>query len=144
MNVSDFTMCECKVREAAATGTLVDLRVGDPAVDAPEKATEWGPERTVRAEVIADLLIGNGETASVPVRGVRIQGTRITGELNLEATTLRCPLALLDCSFDSALNLNEATAVSVRLSGSHVPSVDKVSLVCAQIGMRTDRERRSH
>src|SRR6516162_5542990 len=70
MNVSDFTMCECKVREAAATGTLVDLRVGDPAVDAPEKATEWGPERTVRAEVIADLLIGNGEAASVPVKGV--------------------------------------------------------------------------
>jgi hypothetical protein len=123
MNVSDFTMCECKVREAAATGTLVDLRVGDPAVDAPEKATEWGPERTVRAEVIADLLIGNGEAASVPVRGVRIQGARITGELNLEASTLLCPLALLDCSFDSAINLNEATAVSVRLSGSHIPAV---------------------
>jgi hypothetical protein len=123
MNVSDFTMCECKVREAAATGTLVDLRVCDPAVDAPEKATEWGPKRTVRAEVIADLLIGNGEAASVPVRGVRIQGARITGELNLEASTLLCPLALLDCSFDSAINLNEATAVSVRLSGSHIPAV---------------------
>src|SRR5439155_18486435 len=31
--------------------------------------------------------------------------------------------ALLDCSFASAINLNEATAVSVRLSGSHVPTV---------------------
>src|SRR5215471_12585874 len=123
MKVSDFTMCECKVREAAATRTLVDLRVGDPALDAPEKGTEWGPERSVRAEVIADLLIGNGEAASVPVRGVRVQGARITGELDLEASTLRCPLALLDCSFDSAINLNEATAASVRLSGSHVPAI---------------------
>jgi hypothetical protein len=123
MKVSDFTMCECKIREAAATGTVIDLRVGDPALDSPEQGTEWGPERSVRAEVIADLLIGNGEAASVPVRGVRLQGARITGELNLEASTLRCPLALLDCSFHSAINLNEATAVSVRLTGSHVPAV---------------------
>ncbi len=57
------------------------------------------------------------------VRGVRLQGAHITGDLNLEASTLRCPLALLDCSFDSALNLNEATAASVRFSGSHVPTV---------------------
>jgi hypothetical protein len=123
MTVSDFTMCENKIREAAATGTLVDLRVGDRALDSPEKGTAWGPARSVRAEVIADLLIGNGEAASVPVRGVRVQGARITGELNLEASTLRCPLALLDCSFANAINLNEATAMSVRLGGSHIPTV---------------------
>jgi hypothetical protein len=123
MKVSDFTMCESKVREAAATGTLVDLRVGDSDIDSPEKWSEWGTERTVRAEVIAALLTGDGEAASVAVRGVRLQGARITGNLNLEAVTLRCPLALLDCSFASALNLEEATAVSVRLSGSHVPAI---------------------
>jgi hypothetical protein len=123
MKVSDLTMCECKVREAAETGTLVDLRVSDPAIDSPEKWAEWGPERSVRAEVIADLLIGNGEAASVAVRGVRLQGARITGDLNLEASTLRCPLALLNCSFEKGINLNEATVISVRLSGSQVPAV---------------------
>ena len=105
MKLSDLTDSERKLWQAAATGTLVDLRVGDPKLDSPERWTEWGKERTVRAEVIADLLIGDGEAAAVPVRGVRLQGARITGELNLEATTLRCPLALLDCSFASALNL---------------------------------------
>ena len=35
MTVSDFTMCESKVREAAATGTLVDLRVGDSSYRFP-------------------------------------------------------------------------------------------------------------
>jgi hypothetical protein len=44
MKVSDFTICESKVREAAATGTLVDLRVGDRTIDSPEKGTEWGIE----------------------------------------------------------------------------------------------------
>ena len=129
MKLSDLTNTETKVWQAAATGTLVDLRVGDSQLDSPERWTEWGPERTVRAEVIADLLIGDGEAASVAVRGVRLQGARITGELDLEATTLRCPLALLDCSFASAITLNEATAVSVRLSGSHVPAVQARQLL---------------
>ena len=126
MKLSDLTDTETKVWQAAATGTLVDLRVGDRKLDSPEGWAEWGTERTVRAEVIADLLIGSGKASSGAVRGVRLQGARITGDLNLEAATLRCPLALLDCSFASAINLNEATAVSVRLSGSHVPTV------CAQ------------
>ncbi len=123
MKSSDLTVSEKKVWEAATTGALVDLRVGDRELDSPERWAEWGTERTVRAEVIADLLIGDGDAASAAVRGVRLQGARITGDLNLEAATLRCPLALLDCSFASAINLNEAIAVSIRLSGSHVPTV---------------------
>src|SRR5690242_3594677 len=129
MKSSDLTETERKVWQAAATGTLVDLRVGDSQLDSPEKWAEWGAERTVRAEVIADLLIGDGDAASKTVRGVRLQGAPITGDLNLEAATLRCPLALLVCSFARAINLYEATAVSVRLSGSHVPTVDAGQLL---------------
>lgn len=115
MKLSDLTDTERKIWQAAATGTLVDLRVGDPDLDSPERWAEWGTERTVRAEVIADLLLGGGEAADAPVRGVRLQGARITSELNLETTTLRCQLALLDCSFASAPNLEEATAISVPM-----------------------------
>lgn len=57
------------------------------------------------------------------VRGIRLRGARIIGELNLEASALRCPLALLNCSFSNVLHLEEATALSVRLSGSHLPAV---------------------
>ena len=46
---------EKKVREAAATGTLVDLRVGFR-------------DRTVRADIIADLLIGDGKAVSTAIR----------------------------------------------------------------------------
>jgi hypothetical protein len=123
MKVSDLTVSEKKVWEAAATGALVDLRVGDRDLDSPERWAKWGKGRIIRAEVIAALLIGDGEAASAAIRGVRLQGARITGDLNLEATTLRCPLALLDCSFANALNFDEATALSVRLSGSHIPTV---------------------
>ncbi len=129
MKLSDLTETERTVWQAAATGTLVNLQVGDSQLDSPERWSEWGAERTVRAEVIADLLLGDGDAASTVVRGVRLQGARITGDLNLEASTLRCPLALLDCSFASAITLSEATAASVRLSGSHVPTLDARQLL---------------
>jgi len=129
MKRSDLTDTERKVWEAAATGTLVDLRIGDSQLDSPERWAEWGKERTVRAEVIEDLLLGVGVAAAAHVRGVRLQGARITGCLDLEATTLGCPLALLDCFFASAINLNEATALSVRLSGAHVPALQAKQLL---------------
>src|SRR5712692_3632496 len=129
MKASDLTETEKKLWQAAATGTLVDLHVGDPKLDSQARYAEWGTERTIRTEVITDLLLGDGDAASVAVRGVRLQGARITGDLNLEATTLLCLLALLDCSFASAINLNEATALSVRLSGSHVPAVHAKQLL---------------
>src|SRR2546421_9892316 len=139
MKVSELTECEQKLWQAAATGALLDLQVGDDELDSPEKWAEWGSERTLRAEIIADLLIGNGDAVSEGVRGVRLQGARITGELNLEAATLRCPLALLGCSFEKGIILEEAMAVSVRLSGSHVPSVNARQLR-TRGDLRFDRE----
>jgi len=127
--LSDLATTERKLWQVAAMGAVVDLRVGDSQLDSPEQCAKWGPERTVRAQVIADLLIGEGDAAAMAVRGVRLRGARITGDLNLEATTLRCPLALLDCSFANALNFEEATAASVRLSGSHVPAVHAKQLL---------------
>src|SRR5260221_5482542 len=106
MKVSDLTMSESKVWQAAATGILVDLRVGNPELDSPEKWAEWGAERTVRAEVIADLLIGDGEAVSVKAPGVRLQGGRITDDLHLQGTTLRWPPSLLDWFLSSAIKLH--------------------------------------
>src|SRR5207245_720176 len=48
---------------------------------------------------------------------------RITGFLDLEATTLTCPLQLQDCYVDESVNLNEATAPSIRLPGCHLPGL---------------------
>jgi hypothetical protein len=91
MKVSDLTESERKVWEAAATGAWVDLRSGDSDLDSPERGSEWAPERIVRAEVIAALLIGDDEAASLAVRGVRLQGARITGDLTPASKTTISP-----------------------------------------------------
>jgi hypothetical protein len=69
MNSSDLKDTEQKLWQAAATGILVDLRVGEHKLDSPERWDEWGTDRSVRAAIIAALLIGDGETASVNVMG---------------------------------------------------------------------------
>ena len=107
---------------AAGTGALVDLRAGVPELDDPAGGAKWDAARTVRAELLVELLVG----ARTPLRGgrlraVQLRGARITGWLNLEAVTLGCPLLLQDCHLEQWINLNEARAPVVRLPGCHLP-----------------------
>ena len=98
----------------AAAGERVDLGAG-PFGQAEMQA--WGDERTIRAAVLRYLLI----TAAYPVheKGVWLRGGRISGRLDLEAATLRCPLRLESCCLDSKepVGLDYATASRITLTG---------------------------
>jgi len=52
----ELTSPEQDLRRAMTTGGWVDLRKHDPEVDDPSQGANWGPERTIRADVLADLL----------------------------------------------------------------------------------------
>jgi hypothetical protein len=127
---TDLTDPEVALVAAAMTGTWCELRSNDPAVDDPALAEQWGPERTIRAQVLYQLLTDSGKLwpddhDEVPTpRGVRACGARISGPLDLEAATLRCPLHLhacyLDC--DEPVVLREARASAVRLTACRLPS----------------------
>src|SRR5215472_676911 len=54
-------------------------------------------------------------------RGIRLYGARITGQLDLEAVTIPCPLFFGSCVFDGPVILSDAQAVTIRLPGCHVP-----------------------
>jgi hypothetical protein len=98
--LEDDMLCMAKV------GELLDV-FGGPADLAAMKA--WGPRQTIRAAVLRHLLVD----AEWPVhaKGVRLRGVRISGHLDLEVATLRCPLRLEDCYLSSSrpVNLNYAT-----------------------------------
>jgi hypothetical protein len=76
----------------AVAGTRLDL-AGDGRVD-HESMNEWGPARTVRAEVLRQLLVE--PQWPVHSRGVRLRGARISGRLDVESATVRCSLLLED------------------------------------------------
>ena len=88
--------------------------------DGPFELTDmkaWGKERTVRATVLRHLLIT--DEWPVDAKGVRLRGVRISGLLDLEAATLRCPLCLESCYLDASgpACLNYATASELTVTG---------------------------
>jgi hypothetical protein len=119
----ELSAVERKLLPAATIGMLVDLHVGDAELDNPVQGGAWGTTRTVRAEVLADLLTGTRYTGAGRPRALKLGGARITGSLDLEGATLACPLLLRDCHFDEPVNLSDATAPAIRLPGCHLPAL---------------------
>ncbi|MGW4520539.1 hypothetical protein [Amycolatopsis sp. NPDC004378] len=96
--------------EAGRAGRVVDLTGGDPEHREP-----------VDASVLVEVLAG-------APRAVRLKGARVTGELDLSALTIDCPLSLESCHFEDAVLLAETQAKSVNLRHSHVSALLAIDL----------------
>lgn len=99
----------------AEKGEVCDFGAGDPS-----GGQDWGPERTVRAEVIYALCCGTEADWTVHAKGVRVRGARIEGELDFEDSTVTCPLHLLSCYVRQPINLQRAHLRSLVLSRSRL------------------------
>ena len=108
----DLASPEQGLRTAMSSGGWVDLRTEDSRADDPRQGAQWGPERTIRAEVLADLLT---QADGRRPRALRGPGACITGWLDLEAAELLCPVLLTGCWLEQAVNLAEAHVLSLRL-----------------------------
>jgi hypothetical protein len=118
--VSSLELSSLERRIASAAGAQVDLRVGDLVRDDPGRGPEWGPERTVRAEFLRELLTAQGAPGR---RVLRVRGARVTGLLDLEGADLPFSILLQDCYMDEPVSLCEARAAVIRLPGCHMPSL---------------------
>jgi hypothetical protein len=105
-------------------------------------AEDWGPDRTVRAAVLCQLLMGEGpvppESGEIPLalRAVRLGGVRIVGRIDLEAVNVPFPLELTGCWLDddTAPLLQAADLAVLRLVGCWLPA----GLRADQIRTRSD------
>ncbi|MBO3747644.1 hypothetical protein J5X84_16320 [Streptosporangiaceae bacterium NEAU-GS5] len=107
MRIADLNAAEESVAKALAYGRRVDLRSGDAALDAPENAGEWGPERTIRADVLAELLLRPPQEGTAK-RALRLHGARIVGQLGLAFAELDLPVMFHQCAFDERPDLYHA------------------------------------
>ena len=123
-----LSAAERSLLSAVTKGAVVDYRVKKPRLDDPSGGAAWGDGRTVRAEVLVGVLTGDLPGQDGRPRAVNVVGARISGSLDLGAATLICPLALLDCYIDEPIDLNNATAAALRMSGCHLPSLTATRL----------------
>ena len=124
MKPKDLSQTENALWAAFAHGGMVDIRTGDDALDDPVQAESWGPERTIRAEIVAALLLGGCPQRPGYVAAVRVAGARISGSLDLSGGNVGVPLRLEGCRLDQAANLREATCKSVDLLRSELNGFD--------------------
>ena len=122
------TPAERELLSAAIVGAPADFRVGHRELDDPAKGASWGTDRTLQAELLARLLVGDLTPKQDRVRTVQVHGARITGPLFLQSATLVMPLVLFDCYIEETINLREATAPGVYLYGCHILSLEAVQL----------------
>ncbi len=111
--------------DAAQTGELV-RREGPFDL---ESMRAWGIDRSIGAGTLRQLLVaGHGQ---VHAKGVRLQGVRISGQLDLGSATLRCPLQLQSCYLDNdgPVFLDYATASVLVLTGCHMAGLKADVLV---------------
>ena len=124
MEITDLTPAEVRVWQAFPLGEGVDFRVDFHAGDAddPGDGASWGPERTVRAEVLRALLL-NGPTRDGEIAGLKLMGARITGRLDLMYGTVEHPVRLRSCYFEEPPNLYGAQVRALVLSDSVLPGL---------------------
>ncbi|MER6083925.1 oxidoreductase [Streptomyces sp. NPDC001833] len=120
----ELTSPERELWNAFPEGRAVDLCTDVPGDDRVAEGGQWGPERTVRASVIAALMLGahSGQPGAVPC--LRLAGARIVGPLNLAGAQLAYTLWLERCWFEQAVNLLGATTQTLVLRGCRVPGVE--------------------
>jgi hypothetical protein len=128
---ADLITLEDLMLAAAATGGFIDLG-GGPYTLAEMQA--WQDERTVSAPVLRHLLLASDWPADA--RGVRLRGVRVSGHLDLEAATLRCPLWLDWCYLDAAgpacfdhATVSRVSLTNCRLAGLRAGSLTAKDLV---------------
>jgi hypothetical protein len=114
---------ERKLLAEVVLGAVIDLRAGRTGLDDPSGGARWGRGRTVRAGLLARLLTGDLTPQGGRPQAVKLRGARITGPLDLEASTIVCPLLLQDCYFDEPADFGEATAPAISMPGCHLPAL---------------------
>lgn len=126
------TPLEEEMRAKAAAGELLDCGAGP--FDLPAMQL-WGEERAVSAAVLRYLLVGG--QWPVHAKGVRLRGVKISGLLDLEGATIRCPLSLESCYLDAddPACLDHATASRVALTGCQLAGLTANMLTASEIDL---------
>lgn len=120
MEINNLTPAERRIWDAFPRGERVDFRP-DPDEDASE-GHAWGPERTVRAEVLQALL-ATSPSEPGQIAGLDVKGMRVSGKLDLKYAVIDAPMRMRGCWFERKPMLFGARLRALNLSDSVLPGL---------------------
>ncbi|MGW4195485.1 oxidoreductase [Streptomyces sp. NPDC005004] len=124
LTYDELSAAERELWDGFPEGRWVDLRTGTPEHDDPAGGAEWGPGRTVRAEVVSALLLGVNPAGAGSVAALRLAGARITGRIDLAGAEIGQVLWLKGCLLEHPVSFYGASTRTIRITDSRVPGVD--------------------
>ncbi|MFI2240202.1 hypothetical protein [Streptomyces chrestomyceticus] len=124
----DLNPSERRLWTAFTEGGQLDLAESRDTRTDVQRATEWGPERRIRAAALTALLRGVRE-ASGGTTALHLNGARITGALCLRHLRAECSLLLENCYFDEPVDMAHAEVLSLSFRGSRIPGVDAYGVI---------------
>ncbi|MDX6761763.1 oxidoreductase, partial [Streptomyces sp. F8] len=120
----DLSASERRMWDAFRTGSVCDLSVRAADRDDPHADHVWGPGRSVRAAVVALLLLHGPPPVPGRVASLKLRGVRITGRLDLSGGAVAPYVELQSCRFDSEIQLSEARFGTLRLVNCAIPRLE--------------------
>ncbi|MFE7072804.1 oxidoreductase [Streptomyces sp. NPDC057620] len=124
LQYDDLTPPERAVWDAFPEGRLVDLRSGDPEEDDAVGGPAWGAGRTVRAEVLAALLLGANAARPGAVAALNLTGARIVGRLDLAGGDIAHTVHLASCRLEETVNLRGSATRTIRITNCRVLGIE--------------------
>jgi hypothetical protein len=129
-----LTSVEKRLVNHVSHGKVLDLAAEDEAA-----MRSCGKSRTISATVIRDILRGL-LAANPDPQGLRLQGAKITGRLDLENLSTKVNLELTNCLLEEGVIAREAHMTSVRLHGCRLehpakPPLEAAGLVCTLLDL---------
>lgn len=123
-----LTSAEWSMWQAFRNGSTCDLHIGDPARDDPHGQHLWGPERRVRARVVALLLLDGPPAQPGRVSALQLTGAYITDTLDLAGGTIKPFVELRDCRFETEVVLPESRFTTLRMVNCAIPRLEAARL----------------
>jgi hypothetical protein len=120
----ELTAAEAGMWQAFRNGSVYDLRSGNTTVDDPHGGHPWGPERSVRARIVAWLLLDGPPALQGRVSSLKLTGVQITDVLDLAGGTVVPYVEMKGCRFEKEILLPEARFQTVRLVDCSVPRLE--------------------
>ncbi|MFB9513483.1 hypothetical protein [Streptomyces purpureus] len=124
----DLTRAEQTMWQAFRIGATCNMSTGNPVLDDPFAARPWPSDRSVRADVMALLLLDGPPPRAGRVSALKLRGVRITGTLNLAGGTIAPYVELNSCRFDNEVVLPESHFTTLRMVACALPRLEAARL----------------
>ncbi|MGR8011116.1 oxidoreductase [Streptomyces hypolithicus] len=123
-----LSAAELGMWQAFRNGSTYDLSTLDPVLDDPLSAWPWPPERSVRARVVALLLLSGPPALAGRVAALKLRGVQITGTLKLAGGRVEPYVELNGCRFEKEVLLPECHFATLRMVGCVIPRLEAARL----------------